>query len=255
MSASPKLKYGFVGLLLGAAGLIVASNLWKSELKVRRVTVEGNRIVETPEILQLVKITKDAQLHEVDLMAVRKNVLSHYFIKDAVVERDLPATIKITVKERSPLAIVNAQEVLYLDEDGVVLPHSISKALFDLPILSGLPAGQAGLPGTMTLKPGMTLKNADVQEALEILATSKLVGKELYTMISEVRLRDGGDVVLYAAEWGVPIIIGRGNIPSKLVRLETFWRDVVRQRGAETLQYVDLRFDDQVVVRWNQKKG
>ncbi len=248
MSTSPKLKFGFVGLLLGVTGLVVASNLWKSELRVRRVAVEGNRIVETPEILQLVKIAKDAQLHEVDLMAVRKNVLSHYFIKDAVVERDLPATIKITVKERAPLAIVNAQEVLYLDEDGVVLPHSISKALFDLPILSGV-------PGTITLKPGMTLKNADVQEALEILATSKLLGKELYYMISEVRLRDGGDIVLYAAEWGVPIIMGKGNIPNKLVRLETFWREVVRQQGSERLQYVDLRFDDQIVVRWNQKKG
>lgn len=248
MSTSPKLKFGFVGLLLGVTGLVVASNLWKSELRVRRVAVEGNRIVETPEILQLVKIEKDAQLHEVDLMAVRKNVLSHYFIKDAVIERDLPATIKITVKERAPLAIVNAQEVLYLDEDGVVLPHSISKALFDLPILSGV-------PGTITLKPGMTLKNADVREALEILATSKLLGKELYYMISEVRLRDGGDIVLYAAEWGVPIIMGKGNIPNKLVRLETFWREVVRQQGSERLQYVDLRFDDQIVVRWNQKKG
>lgn len=248
MSTSPKLKFGFLGLLLGVTGLVVASNLWKSELRVRRVAVEGNRIVETPEILQLVKIAKDAQLHEVDLMAVRKNVLSHYFIKDAVIERDLPATIKIKVKERAPLAIVNAQEVLYLDEDGVVLPHSISKALFDLPILSGV-------PGTITLKPGMTLKNADVQEALEILATSKLLGKELYYMISEVRLRDGGDIVLYAAEWGVPIVMGKGNIPNKLVRLETFWREVVRQQGSERLQYVDLRFDDQIVVRWNQKKG
>ena len=248
MSTSPKLKFGFVGLLLGVTGLVVASNLWKSELRVRRVAVEGNRIVETPEILQLVKIAKDAQLHEVDLMAVRKNVLSHYFIKDAVVERDLPATIKITVKERAPLAIVNAQEVLYLDEDGVGLPHSISKALFHLPILSGV-------PGTITLKPGMTLKNADVQEALEILATSKLLGKELYYMISEVRLRDGGDIVLYAAEWGVPIIMGKGNIPNKLVRLETFWREVVRQQGSERLQYVDLRFDDQIVVRWIQRKG
>lgn len=248
MSTSPKLKYGFFALLLAATGLVVASNLWKSELKVRRVVVEGNRIVESPEILQLVKIGKDAQLHEVDLVAVRKNILSHYFVKDAVVERDLPATIRITVMERAPLAIVNAHEVLYLDEDGVVLPHSISKALFDLPILSGV-------PGTMTIKPGMTLKNPDVQEALEILATSKLVGKELYHLISEVRLRDGGDIVLYAAEWGVPIIVGRGNIPSKMVRLETFWREVVRQKGSEQLQYVDLRFDDQVVVRWNQKKG
>ena len=74
-------------------------------------------------------------------------------------------------------------------------------------------------------------------------------------MISEVRLRNGGDIVLYAAEWGVPIIFGHGEIASKLVRLESFWNSVVRQQGVENLQYVDLRFDDQVVVRWSHKQS
>jgi cell division septal protein FtsQ len=129
-----------------------------------------------------------------------------------------------------------------------VLPHSISKQLFDLPVLTGVPAGIA-------LTPGTAIKDDDVREALEILTTSKIVSKELYHLISEVRLRNGGDIVLYAAEWGVPIIFGRGEVASKLVRLEAFWDNVVRERGSENLQYVDLRFDEQVVVRWNQKHG
>jgi len=248
MSASRPVKYGLAMLLILAVGLVVAANLWKSDLKVKRVTVEGNRIVETAEIMQLVNIKKNVQLDDIDLTTVRRSILSHYFIKDAVVERDLPATLKVSVTERSPLAIVNGAQILYLDDDGVVLPHSISKQLFDLPVLTGVPAG-------ITLTPGTTIENDDVREALEILATSMLVSKELYHLISEVRLRDGGDIVLYAAEWGVPIIFGRGEIASKLVRLETFWDNVVREQGSENLQYVDLRFDDQVVVRWNQKHG
>ena len=248
MSASRKLKFGFLGLLFLAVGLIVSANLWKSNLKVRRVTIEGNRIVETAEITQLIKVLKNAQLQDVDLMAVRHDILSHHFIKDAVVERDLPATLKVTVKERIPLAIINGSEILYLDEDGVVLPHSISKQLFDLPVLTGMPEGMALTPGTM-------IKHPDIHEALQILADSKLVSKDLYHLISEVRLRNGGDIVLYAAEWGVPIIFGRGEIASKLVRLEAFWNSVVRERGSDNLQYVDLRFDDQVVVRWNRKQS
>jgi len=130
----------------------------------------------------------------------------------------------------------------------VVLPHSISKNLFDLPVLTGL-------PDDASLTPGATLKNPDIQEALQILASSKLASKELYHLISEVRLRNGGDIVLYAAERGVPIIFGHGDIASKLVRLEAFWEQVVSERGPESLQYVDLRFDEQVVVRWNRKKS
>ncbi len=248
MSTSRTLKFGFLGLGLLAIVLVVAANLWKSDLKVKRVTIEGNRIVETAELTQLIKVPKNTPLQEIDLMAVRRDIMSHHFIKDAVVERDLPATLKVTVKERVPLAIINSTEILYLDEDGVVLPHSISKQLFDLPVLTGMPDGLA-------LAPGATLKNPDIQEALRILACTKLVNKELYHLISEVRLRNGGDIVLYASEWGVPIIFGQGEIPSKLVRLEAFWNDVVRERGSDNLQYVDLRFDDQVVVRWNKKQS
>jgi cell division protein FtsQ len=225
---------------------VIAANYWKSDLKVKRVTIEGNRIVEKAELMQLIKVAKNTQLQEIDLTAVRRDIMSHHFIKDAVVERDLPATLRVTVKERVPLAIINGAEILYLDDDGVVLPHSISKQLFDLPVLTGLPEG-------LGITPGATLKNADIQEALMILACTKLVNKDLYHLISEVRLRNGGDIVLYASEWGVPIIFGRGEIPSKLVRLEAFWKDVVRERGSDNLQYVDLRFDEQVVVRWNKK--
>jgi cell division protein FtsQ len=248
MSTSRSPKFGFITLLVVVVGLIVSANLWKTSLRVQRVTVEGNRIVETAEIMQLVRIQKNTQLQDIDLTAVQKDILSHHFIKDAVVERDLPATLKITITERLPLAIVNSAEILYLDEDGVVLPHSISKQLFDLPVLSGISP-------EITLAAGGTINNPDVHEALQILATSKLVSKELYHLISEVRLRSGGDIVLYAAEWGVPIIFGRGDIANKLVRLEAFWNDIVREKGSQRLQYVDLRFDDQVVVRWNQKEG
>lgn len=248
MSTSRKTKFGLFGLLVLALGLVVLANVWKSDLKVKRVTIEGNRIVETAEIMQLIKVPKNSQLQDVDLMSVRRDILSHHFIKDVVVERDLPATLRVTIQERIPLAIINAAEILYLDEDGVVLPHSVSKLLIDLPVLTGM-------QGEGRLSPGATLKQADIQEALKILASSKAVSKDLYHMISEVRLRNGGDIVLYTAERGVPVIFGRGEIASKLVRLEAFWNEVVREQGSENLQYVDLRFEDQVVVRWNKKKS
>ena len=57
--------------------------------------------------------------------------------------------------------------------------------------------------------------------------------------------------MLYTAEGGVPVLFGRGNSASKLVRLEAFWNTIVRERGTASLQYIDLRFNDQIVVRWN----
>lgn len=229
-------------LLVVSVGLIAFSNYWKSSLKLKDVVVEGTRIVDKNELLQLSQVQAGTLLYDVDLTSIQRNVLSHHYVKDATVERNLPSSIKISIVERLPLALVNGNEIRYLDEDGVVLPHSVSKALFDLPVLSGVPNSDG-------LKLGSRVDHPDVQEALSILSTAKLVSKELFHLISEVQIRPG-DIVLYSAEWGIPIIFGRGDASSKLVRLETFWNEIVKERGAENLQYVDLRYDGQIVVRW-----
>ncbi|MFH0988713.1 MAG: cell division protein FtsQ/DivIB [bacterium] len=248
MSTSRSIKFGMLGLLMAAIGLIAWANTWRTSLKVKRITIEGARIVGNQEIIKLAHIDRSMQLQDIDLTVVRKNILTHHFIKEAVVQRDLPATLIVSITERVPLAIINAGELLYLDEEGVVLPHSISKHIFDLPVLSGI-------PDNLAVAPGKTVKTDDLLEALHILATCKLVNKELYHMISEVHLRDGGDIVLYTADRGVPIIFGRGEVVDKLVRLESFWNSVVLTQGSENLEYVDLRYADQVVVRWRGKQG
>ncbi len=237
-------KYGLLMLLVMVMGLIIFANFWKSSLKVVHVTLEGNRVVEANELFQLANVKHGSLIYDIDLKAVQRNLLSHYYIKDAIVERNLPSTIQLTVVERMPIALINRPDPVYVDEDGVLLPHSISKALFDLPVLSGLKLGAS-------VDYGSVVQDSDAHEALKILTAAKLVNSELYHLISEIQLRDGHDIVLYTAEGGVPIIVGEGNIADKLVRLDTFWNTVIRQRGLQTLQYVDLRFDDQIVARWS----
>lgn len=244
MKQPRRILAGFLGLVGLMLALIIGAQTWKSGLVVTKVAVAGTRIVDVHEILQLAHVKPGTKMYDLDLMVIQKDVVSHHFLKDVLVERDLPSTLKITVVERTPLAIIKGKDLLYLDADGVVLPHSLSQELFDLPLISNIAP-------EIKLTPGAVIRNADVTEALAILSTAKLVNKELYYLISEVRLRDGGDLVFYTADGGVPVLFGRGNIPSKLVRLEAFWNDVVRERGASNLRYIDIRYDDQVVVRWS----
>lgn len=240
------LKLKIIGVFIlgiGVLTLVLSANAWKSSLTLKSFKIDGNRMVGTNEILQLTQIPYGTLLYQVDLMAIQRNVTGHYYIKDALVERNLPSTIHIVVVERIPIAMVNQHETLYLDEDGFVLPRTISKKLFDLPIISGIPANESMVVGTTVTKP-------DVKEALLLLGTLKVVNRPMYHYISEVQVRDGGDIVLYSADGGVPILFGRGELPDKIVRLETFWNEIVRVRGPQYLQYVDLRYQDQIVVRW-----
>jgi cell division protein FtsQ len=226
--------------------LAFGANAWKSSLKINQIKIEGNRIVNTNEIIQLTQVKIGALLYKADLIAIQQNVLSHYYIKDAVVERNLPNSINIQIIERIPIAMVNLSEPLYLDEDGVVLPQTALCKIFDLPMISGISEIESFVLGS-------TITHSDVIEALQLLAVLRTVNRPLYHQISEIQVRNGGDIVLYSAEGGVPIIFGRGELPGKLIRLEIFWNDIVRMRGVQCLQYVDLRFQDQIIARWNKE--
>ena len=244
MSTEKQKRSGMVVLILISMCLVFGANAWKSSLKIKQIKVDGNRIVGEHQILQLTQVPMNALLYKVDLTAIQRNVMSHHYIKDAVVERNLPNSLHIQVVERIPIALVNRTETLYLDDEGVVLPRSISHRLFDLPVISGIAESEPLVLGSVVTQP-------DVVEALHLLATMKAANRPMYHNISEVQVRNGGDIVVYSAEGGVPIIFGRDEMPSKLVRLEVFWNDVVRARGTQLLQYVDLRYQDQIVARWN----
>jgi cell division septal protein FtsQ len=244
MSEKNHLRMGIVMLLSVGVCLVFGANAWKSSLRIKQIKVEGNRIVGEHEILQLTQVQMNALLYQVDLTAIQRNVMSNHYIKNTIVERNLPNALHIQIEERIPIAMVNRAETLYLDEEGVVLPRSISHRLYDLPVISGISDNE---PLTF----GSVIKQPDVVEALQLLATVKVAHRPMYHNIYEVHLRNGGDIVIYSAEGGVPIIFGRGEMSSKIVRLETFWNDVVRARGTQLLQYVDLRYQDQIVARWN----
>jgi len=81
--------------------------------------------------------------------------------------------------------------------------------------------------------------------------TAQHVSDDLYRRISEIRIERAREVVLYTAEYGVPVVFGRGDVGIKLVKFDSFWREIVSHHGAHELAYIDLRFEDQVVVRWN----
>lgn len=233
--------FGLVAAIVTAA---VWANLWKSDLRIADVRVKGNMIVTEREILTLASIDKEQRLYDVDLLVAQQRIRQNAFVKSVVVSREAPNRISITVQERIPIAAVALDNIKYLDADGVVLPPAHSENIFDLPVLTGEFQN-------VEFSSGKQFNRSDVKEALEILATAQQLSDELYHRISEVHLEAGRDIVLYTAESGVPVIFGRGDAAMKLVKFDGFWKEIVPHHGAGELAYVDLRFEDQVVVRWN----
>ena len=231
-------------LVIVLFGVAVWANLWKKDLHVLNVKGTGNKIVTTSEILRLGGVQKNARLFDVDLAEVRRRVKENPYIKTVSVNRDVPGSISINVVERTPLAAMGMEKLLFLDPDGVVLPPLQPDQVFDVPVLTGmLPAGDC--------LPGQRVTVESITDALFLLATAKRISDDLYHRISEVHIMQNREMLLYTAESGVPVVFGHGDVVMKLAKFDGFWKEVVSRRGAQDLQYIDVRFEDEVVVRWN----
>jgi hypothetical protein len=68
--------------------------------------------------------------------------------------------------------------------------------------------------------------------------------------ISEVYVRNNGDIVLFTAEGGIPVFVGTEDYPVKLLSFQAFWEQVVQRGDVRRLQQVDVRFRGQVIARW-----
>ena len=234
-----------VPLVAGFLILFVFSQRWKDSLRIERLVVEGARIIPAQEIFQAAGVAPRSPMYGIDVFEVREQVMKYPFFKSVTVNRKYPNALCIQVVEREPVACINTGQVWYVDVEGVVLPHIQSPVKFDLPMISGI-------DGNQLAKEGQLLQNKDVFEAIQILQNAQAVDTALYHLISEVNMNKGGDIVLYSSDAGAPILLGRGDFLKKLMMLQTFWKNFVKAADAENLRYVDLRFNDQVVVKWDQ---
>lgn len=118
-----KARTAFMGLL--TAG-VVGSAAWlvffSPVLGVRNVEIVGNLTVDTGRIRQQAGVSELHPMATVDLAEVAANVLAIRELATARAERVWPATLKITVVEREPVAVLPVGgKAAVIDKHGVVI--------------------------------------------------------------------------------------------------------------------------------------
>ena len=237
--------YLMIPLLIGVVSITVLSWKWRDTLSVQRVVIDGNRILPAQHVLGLSNVSLKSHMYGIDIYDVRQRVLQQPFIKSVCINRNFPNTIHIQIVERDPIATVNTGQLRYVDREEFLLPQIESAVGLDLPIISGI-------GGLQQAQIGDTVSNTELSEAINLLETAQVIDTAIYHSISEVNMNGGKDILLYSTDIGVPIFVGRGEYGKKLILFHTFWSNFVKSQNADKLQYIDLRFNEQVVVKWKQ---
>ena len=227
--------------------LAFVANHWKSGLTIGEVRVEGTRILTDDEIVGLAGIGEKQRLVDVDLYQVQKRLRKNYFIKTASVCREAPGRIVITVVERQPVAAVALGKVHFLDQEGYVLPPLVSVGIGDIPVITGDVSSE-------DLVPGRRVQSAGLREALLVVEALRALGDVVDRRISEVHVGRNQEIMLVTVEGSIPVYCGQGNHGKKLVMLMAFWNQVAIRQDASRLEYIDLRYDGQVVTKWKDSR-
>ncbi len=226
------------GVGLGVAVLAcTGAALWgleeaatSSALSLRAVEVTGNSVLPAAEVRRLAGVRTGEPLLTLDLARVRSALLRHPWVADAAVARRWPDGLLLTVRERTPAALL-AQPggFALLDGEGVVLETGPARDGF--PIVTGLEG--AALPGRAV---------AAAKPALAALAALARVGVGS-DRVSEVR-REGDRLLVSLVGTGTVLVLAEEAADSQAARLARF---MVSPEWDLSAAGYDLRFAGRVV--------
>jgi cell division protein FtsQ len=245
-------RWALSGVGLGA-GLLVGLP-WVREVvhrhpyfAVREVVVRHRGALPPDELRAVAGVEVGSNIWDVDVDAVETRLLTHGWVRSALVRRELPNRIVLDVRANRPTAILAVADetpgLYYLAANGRIFTPVAPADRPDLPFVTGLT--RADLTGGGAFGPRA------VRRALSLLRRAAAL-RELGP-VSEVHVDRERGLTLMPMRAVLPIELGWGTYDAKLARLAEV---LPRWAGREAeVQHVSCVFPDEVIVRLQGRSG
>jgi cell division protein FtsQ len=239
-----------IGLSAVCALALAARFIAEPAMQIRHVVVHSDLPLADEEVLAFSGVTGGEHWYSVEVPAIEKRLEANPLVRRAQVVKVFPDTLRMTVWGRVPAALVLAASdgrtvPVLVDGDGVVYKIGSTRSDVDLPVISGLSAGDTAL--------GSALPRAYAPLFADLRALRE-AAPAFYALISEVRVAaaqdpgaeapGGYDMLLYLTSSPVPVRT-RGTIDESLLRSTLMVLDLLSRQGVlETIQELDFRGGD-----------
>jgi cell division protein FtsQ len=205
-----------------------------SYFRVREVEVEGGRKIPKETLLSLTVMEGMPNLFSVKLKEVVKRLEAHPWIEQVRVRKVFPYKIVIQVEERKPMAIIQLEELYYIDTRGEIFTPVGDRDEYNYPYVTGLTR--------RVLEKDPEEAKRLIAKALELL---RIVSQEKVAPleeISEIHMERAFGIQCFTKAEGVEVKMGWEDFEEKLKRLSLVWSDL-RKRGfsAISIDCSDLR--------------
>jgi cell division protein FtsQ len=230
--------------ILVVTAAVLAAPLWGPPLLrriawfgVERVEIAGTRLIPAHEVLAASGIRLGESVWS-DAGPWRDALLAHPGIEGATITRRLPATLRVRVQEKRPVAYVLDRSLRPATREGELFPLDPSAAPLDLPLVHGAwpDTAESGVTRTLLREVGRLAE----------------LDPGLVSDVSEVRAGDAAATTLLLTHRLGEIVLTGGISTERLAELRAVLADLERRdaaAGAGQRPRVDARFEAQIVVR------
>lgn len=206
--------------------------------------IKGNYLVASDHIIKTGNIHKEMNVLTTDCRQIRTNLETHPYIKAAIVSKRYPNKLSINIKERMPIAYLNAGNLLLIDKEGIVLPLPDKVIRNQLPVITVAP------DSAYKVVPGENLESPEINKITKLMIDTYILSRSLYNMISEIHYNlRSEELILFNKDTGNPIYFGTDHFAKKIHTLAKFQRVLTGKKRLSDYRYIDLRWNRQVVVK------
>jgi len=210
---------------------------------ITEITIEGQTRLDALEISDQAGIVLGANSFDIAPADAQRFLLQHPWIASAEVERRLPGTFRISIREREAAAVVAAGGGWLVSNEGELFaPASSSDSPIDLPIITGL--------DPESVRGDRQAAARVLVDAVTLLSEWRSAGLWRSEPIGEIHVEHDESLSVYIGADAVYVRLGRGPFRGKLTRLRRVLDELARRDARPAYVYLDnVRRPDRVTVR------
>ena len=210
---------------------VICGVLYGAVFRIRTISVEGNVNIPDAEIIRIAGLRQGDSIFSLNEKTIARAVNgNHYLIFDSV-SRQMPSSVTITVKERTPAAVMNYCGINYiLDNKGMVLSETEEpENTLGLPEISGME-----LVGAYGATVGRKL-NVNVPLQLSTMSTILIELRVMSAehLVTRVMMSNLGQLLLETAD-GYSVHLGDYSRLHEKLRSMLYIREYLNGNGSKT---------------------
>jgi cell division protein FtsQ len=225
----------FSALLVLVYGLLTQNAYYRA----KHLPVSGNERLSPEAVLGLAGLAPGVQILGLNLGQVHGRLLAHPWIAEARVAREIPDTLRVTVREHHPLAVMDMRlgRRYLLNSEGRLFKSWDATDPQDLPVVTGLAYRDLPMGGR---------SGSDPFRAVMALLTGTGAWERLSLARIEADPEIGLTLVVAGSEQRIQM--GYGHYPEKLNRLTALQRRLKAGNYMHDFASIDVSDLERIVV-------